>query len=280
MCTSSIKSAVPSNTFSISEEERIWLREFFHDLLFEDPGAYVLYGSKPMSWSCIQKALTDEEKIQMEMWYSSLINEEKAKYRVRKRDRYDFHANFQKWQKIKDRFPIKQYLFGIFPPRFGPDGPESLLFINVEMTLKTLLKYYEDFRRVLGFDFDPIQAVFDIENKESKFWNGVMQNDALIGILLGFGRDNAWFFEWQMQHEKEHNKIGSFVKSLPLISSEDEKNEIFCPNSQHFMLPIFNIYGLHSNTKLIEQYKKEREWIKSLYRGRDQVDVTLEWLVR
>ena len=279
MCTSPEKSAKPSEVFSITEEERGWLREFFHDLLFEEIGAYVLYGTKPMTWFSIEKAYTEEEQARIKAWYNALSDQEKAKYTVREDDRYDFYTNFHKWEQIKQRFPIKQYLFGTFPNRFKIDESDSLFFVNIEMAIRTLLEYYEDFRRILGFDFDPLQVVFEIENRESKFWNGVIHDDVLLGILLGFGGDNAWFFNWGMRREEEPNKVGDFLKSLPIHCSNTRR--VLYPNTQEFVLPIFVTYGLHpTDQQLIEQYKKEREQIKALYKGRDEVDLALEWLTR
>jgi len=279
MCTSPKKSVKPSATFSVNKEERGWLQEFFHDLLFESPGAYVLYGTKPMSLSCIKKAYTEEEQAQMKVMYDALSEQEKTKYIVREDDEYDFYANFHKWEQIKQRFSITQYLFGTFPARFNPDGSDLLFFVNIEMAIRTLLKYYEDFRRILGFDFDPLQVVFEIENRESKFWNRVIHDDVLLGILLGFGRDNAWFFKWRMELKEEPNKVGDFLKTLPVHSSNTHR--VLYPNPEEFMLPIFMTYGLHpTDQQLIEQYKKEREQIKVLYKGRDEVDLALEWLTR
>jgi hypothetical protein len=237
MCTSPEKSAKLSEVFSITDEERGWLREFFHDLLFEEMGAYVLYGTKPMAWSSIEKAYTEEEQAQIKAWYDALSDQEKTKYIVREDDRYDFYTNFHKWERIKHRFSIKQYLFGTFPARFDSDGPDSLFFVNIEMALRTLLEYYEDFRRILGFDFDPLQAVFEIENRESKFWNVVIHNDVLLGILLGFGRDNSWFFEWRTQLKEEANKVGDFLKSLPVHSSNTQR--ILYPESSRVHVTCF-----------------------------------------
>ena len=262
----------------MTSEERIWLREFFHDVLFKDPGAYVLYGTKPMSWSCIDKTLTDEEYAEMMKLYQALPPEEKALYFVLEKDCFDFQANFEKWKKIRHKFPITQYLFGTFPIQGFPDS-ESLFFINIEMTLRTLLNYHEDFKRVLGFDFDPFQAVFEVENRDSRFWNGVIQHHVLLGILLGFGRENAWFFDWKMQYSEIEGPERSFIKSLPRRTYEQQ--DILYPNPKHFGLPIFGSYGLYPNDqKLIEQYRKEQKKIKALYKNRDEVDVALDWLTR
>lgn len=272
-CSAPKQSTVPADTFTLSEEERLWLQEFFRDLLFKNPGAYTLFGTKPISTSCIYH-FTEEDKRQMEEYYKTLSKEELSKMRKK---RYDYDANYEKWQKMKHRFPIRQYLFGTFALPFD-DKVEVLLFVNIEETLRTLLKYYDDFRRVLGRDFDPFKIVFEVENKDSEFWKTVMQHHALQGILLGFGRDNAWFFEWKLRHKDEKDKMGNFLASLPEKFIEEADIENY--NSQNFLLPIFTIYGLHPDTLLIEKYEKEKERIKSLYKGRNEVDVALDWLSR
>lgn len=249
------------------------MQEFFRELLFKYPGAYTLFGTKPISSSCVYH-LTEEDKQELQEYYTSLSEEKRSKMRKRK---YDYDANYEKWQKIKDRFPIRQYLFGSFPSLFD-DTVEIVLLVNIEETLRVILNDYEDFRRVVGHDFDPLEVVFEVENKNSEFWQTVMQHHALQGILLGFGRDNAWLFYWEMLTKEDKGPTRNFLASLPLKCADNANIEDY--NPQNFPLPAFGVYGLHPNTQLIEKYKKEREQIKILYRGRDEVDVALEWLTR
>jgi hypothetical protein len=272
-CVESQKEETSSRTFSLSQEEKMWLKEFFRDLLFKTPGAYTLFGTKPISTSCIY-LLTEEDKQKMDDYYWTLPEEERSKLRRR---RYDYDKNYEKWKQIKDRFPIRQYLFGSFLLPMD-DKVELVIFVNIEETLRTLLKYYGDFRRVLGRDFDPLQVVFEVEDRSSEFWNAVIRHHSLQGILLGFGRDNAWFFEWDLKYERERNQIGEFLASLPMTPVGDEEIENYGPHN--FSLPIFTSYGLYPDKALIEGYKKERERIRSLYKGRDEVDVALNWLTR
>lgn len=277
ICASMPEEVSHSAEYAITEEERAWLKEFFHDLLFEDCGAYVLYGTKPVSLSCIQPPLMDEEEAQLQAWLDSLPPEKKA--RMSSRERFDFYENFHKWEKIKHRFPIRQYLFGKFPSHKYEED-EFLLLINIETTLRTLLEYYDDFRRELGFEFDPFQVVFDVENKDSKFWTGVLSKSPVsLGILLGYGQDNAWFFAWQNKFLKTQGPKGDFIRFLPRQAYEELDN--LHPNPQNPWLPIFVSYGLYPNdTALFEQYQRDRDKIRALYKGRDEVDVALEWLTR
>ena len=210
-------------------------------------------------------------------WLEALTPDEKEKLKLSYK-RYDYDANYEKWKKIKHRFSIRNFLFGEFPSPFV-DQVDIVFFVNVEMTLRVLLKYYEDFRRVLGYDFDPVQVVFEVEKRDSPFWNGVVNSHALQGILLGFGRDNAWFFDWERKYREAPDQIGDFFRSLPFIVS-DISQSIANYDSQHFSLPVFGICGIDPDKKLVIRYKKERKWIQKIYKGRDEVDVALEWLTR
>lgn len=259
--------------YDVTQEEKIWLKEFFRDLLFESPGAYTLYGTKPMSMSCLDH-FTREEKEKGYEKYLSLSDDEKAKCIF---PRYDFTANYEKWEKIKDRFPITKYLIGVFPSPYEKRA-ELVLFVNIELMLKTLLNHYEDFRYLLGTDFDPLKAVFEVEDRNSQFWNDVLKQHTLLGILLGFGRSNSWFYMWDERCEQEQKKIKAFFQSLSVKRPEEKYIANYGP--QNFLLPIFGHYGLHADEALIENYKKERTKIKALYRGRDEVDLALEWLTR
>src|SRR3989304_241978 len=102
---SSHKSPAFPHKFKLSDEERTFLKEFFRDLLFDNDGAYTLYGTKPMSMVLIQPSQTEEEEQEWQKYYDSLSPEEKSKISQRNK-RYDLAANYQKWTAIKSRFLI------------------------------------------------------------------------------------------------------------------------------------------------------------------------------
>lgn len=274
VCTSPSKAQSTSAKFALTAEEKTSLKEFFRDLLFKNPGAFTLFGTKPISTACLYQPLSAAEEEKQKAFYNSLTDEQKATLRKK---RYNFEANYKKWQEIKHRFPISQYLFGTFPSPCE-EKTDVLLFVNIEMTLRTLLRYYDDLRRTLGYDFDPFQIIFEVEDNKSEFWNAVLRNHALQGILLGFGRDNAWFFEWDRKYSKEQNPRGDFLRSLP--STFYEEGDIHDPDPIHFLLPVYKSFGLYSDKRLFNQYKKEQKQIIELYKGQDEVDVALEWLTR
>lgn len=267
-CTSK-KSA---HAIPISKEERVWLEEFFRDLLFKETGVFTLCGTKPVSLCHVYKnkhPITQEEE--------ERLRKEGLDAQPR---RYNFDENYEKWLKIKDRFQIRQYLFGAFPEPFVAEGDkiETILFVNIEMTLRTLIAYYDNFRRLLGYDFDPFEVVFEVENRDSPFWNAVLKEHVLTGILVGYGLDDPWFFQWSMQYKDASGKPGEFIRTLP--SGFDTDEEIQHYNAQNFLLPTYRVYGIHQGKEPLQSYKTEREHIKQIYKGKDEVDTTLEWLTR
>ncbi len=279
LCSASETATSSTSKFDVTNEERVWLREFFHDLLFDDPGAYVLYGTKPMSWSLLEDPATEAELAEHKARIESLSSEEKERLIVLKREHFDLKANFQKWEQIKRRFPVSQYLFGRFPNRYD-NSIDNLFFVNIEQMIRTLLANYIDFRRVLGYGFDPFQVVFEVENRDSKFWNDVQKHHVLLGILLGFGRDNSWFFEWMIQYDNTPGKQGDFFASFS-SNFYQEIGQIYGPTSEAFFLPVFRTYGLYPTDKeLFEQYKMDRQKINNLYQEQNEVDLALEWLTR
>jgi|JI10StandDraft_1071094.scaffolds.fasta_scaffold19762_4 hypothetical protein len=267
------KTSTTLQKYEVTQEEKLWLQEFFRDLLFNSPGAYTLCGTKPVSITNLVH-LTEQDKQRLSEEYQLLPEKEKAKLIFK---RYDFNSNYEKWEKIKTRFPITQYLFGIFPSPYEKNA-ELILFVNIEMTVRVLIDQYEDFRHFLGSDFDPIKVVFEVENKQSFFWNAILKNHVLLGILLGYDKSNSWFFEWNMKYENENNKKGAFIQSLPKKITEEKYMSNYDP--QHFTLPTFIHFGLYTDEKVKKKYEKQRKKIKALYKGRDEVDLTLEWLTR
>ena len=63
-----------TSPFNLSSEERVWLTQFFEDVMLSENGIYTLWGSsKPMTLIAIEQ-YTDEEK---QAFYNSLTEEEK-----------------------------------------------------------------------------------------------------------------------------------------------------------------------------------------------------------
>jgi len=77
----------------------------------------------------------------------------------------------------------------------GMDPFDDGFFVNIAETALVLQENYPAFREVAGFDFDPFGQVLDFSNPESLFWKKVLKNKMLLGILLGYGKRNAYLFD-------------------------------------------------------------------------------------
>ena len=81
------------------------MTKFFDDLLFQEGAVYSLWGSKPIT----EIALYHYSKEELAAIQESLSKEDLQNCYVI--DNYDLPANWEKWEKIQSRFPIKRYLF-------------------------------------------------------------------------------------------------------------------------------------------------------------------------
>lgn len=319
--------------YNITAEERESLKEFFREILFLEPGAFVLYGTKPMTFARLFN-YTEEQKIKLEnsdhesdeyWWFTRNENNKKL---------------YKEFKRIQERMPTPQYLIEsithTLPFCCWDEGDsaeyEDICFINVELMIRTLINNYGFFRYTLGVDFDPLKVIFEIGDKNSQFWDKVLnisngiKYDLLLGNLLGFGLENSYLYsirspttdrEWiKYQKDKmkkfpdkkeeilkrinEHieflkkinnpvyseemtRKIDEFINSLPSHATDrfDEEGKLF-PNYsvKAFDIPIFGEFGLYSNNSITKRYQKEKKKIEKIYKGRDEVDVAIEWLTR
>lgn len=253
----------------VSSIEKKWMEKFFRDMMLEESAIYTLWGSKPIT--VIVLHYFSEEEINA--WVSQMTEEEKKELIISP-ETYDLPENWKKWEKIQSRFPMPKYL--LFK-RVRPDDKrfEDVYFINILQTALILNEHYDLFKKYIGRDFDPLQEVFNIENKDSFYW----KNDMLLhGILFGFGMKNSFCFEWKYRENAEYNpKVEDFLDSLE-FSFEDDARNFLVPTINHFRLPPFASFSPKGKDEVIEKYKKERDEIKAAYKGKDFLELTLEKL--
>ena len=149
-------------------------------------------------------------------------------------------------------------------------------------TAKVIQKNYPLFQKYVGFDFDPVEVVFDISNKESVFWNKVFngeptqENVCLIGILFGYGLENSYSYSL-LRYKSKKGRIGEFASNLfNQVVSLESLPQIKSVSSSKFSIPRFKAFSNPDHTK--EKYQKEKEIIKCLYKGRDIETVTMKRL--
>lgn len=203
-------------------EERTWMEKFFNDVMLDAGAIYTLWGSKPLTTIAINY-YSDEE---VEEYYQQMSDEEK-KNAVISEVEYDLPNNWEKWEKVRSKFPLTHYLFYKQEDQEDPKFAD-IYFVNIANTVQLLQKHYSLFSEATGGDFDPEQVVIEMESP-SVFWERVKNNSVLLGLLFGFGYENASSF---------HDKYGEAKQSCSESCSSDTPTygEV---SIEKFSLPIF-----------------------------------------
>ena len=247
------------------------MTKFFNDLMLDQSAIYTLWGSKPLTFATayLMDSYSEEE---IQAYYDNLSEEEKKNGRIV--EDYDLPENWEKWEKISAKFPIKRYL--LFRSKFDAEDPHSfyIFFVNVLKTATVIQENYQLFRDTVGFDFDPLEVTLQIQNQDSEFWKIAFHRSLLVGILCGFGRDNSWAFHWK--HKGNSKTCGHFLENLKHTSSTKSLRGKVKIDLNNFRIPSFASFD--TNDAVVEKYTQERERIKQLYKDQDFLDLTLERL--
>lgn len=169
----------------------------FVRLLFaEDNFAYTLLGSKPVSWACYKKPFPFVD-------FSVFCNSWKKYSRT-------LRLGWKTWLKYRHLFPSVVF-WEENSKRHS--GWVSILLINEQRFNDVVKNHRQDFQNVLQREItDGFQLLQEAKNRS--LMSEILQgHQALLGIVLGYGRDNSWGF------------LKGCEKRDPLGWVWDEKNE-------------------------------------------------------
>jgi hypothetical protein len=253
----------------ISKDERAWMEKFFNDLMLFESGIYTLWGSKPITLVGIPHYTEDELKT----YIDSLKEEDKKNGLIV--ENYSLPETWEKWEKISDRFPMNRYL--LFRSELYESPKASFIFfVDILKTAIVIEENYAAFRKVVGFDFNPLEVVLDIKNKDSAFWLAIRdhRSSALWGLLFGFGKTNAYAFHWK--HFEHPEKSIQFFDQMPTHLSQKPLKGKINFSIHNFEIPAF--VSFDENDEIVERYQSERDRIRKIYRGKDFLELTLRKL--
>ena len=254
---------------NFTKKEKENLENFFFCLMLRHSGIYVLQGSKPMCSAVIFITTPEQE----EEIYRELAEEGRDRPAINK----SFH--WQDWEPVKKRINMNNYIITVREiPSWNSPYSKEIFFMNIANTINVLLKHYSFFKDVVGFDFDPLDKIYEIENNTSIFWKKILNNYTAMGILFGYGEENSRFFEyWSHGIDTSKGQSLDYFNHIPFNAYDN-----LCPildkgiNYQNFPLPTFRHL---KNDLILEKYKKERKQIKKLYKGKNPLEVTLKKLM-
>ncbi len=185
--------------YSVSDKEilEIFFRTFFE----KSQGGYVLYGSKPI---CAEGVLPKETSLFM-------LGDDQHKSNI------IFKEGYKIWNKI----PCENQKYFVHLCEKLSYGWQHLLLINREEFIKVVKENLPLFQYVLGPDVSPEKLFEKLMDPEESFASIFQDNKVLIGIVLGFGTQNA------LHVSREENIGDSLAKpeKLPYRSLIDRSKE-------------------------------------------------------
>lgn len=257
---------------SISLEERHYLNAFLNKLLFYDDFSYVLFGNKPLAYTSFSKSLPLN------------ISHDGASFA---------HLTLKKgaevFKKYQRCFSSQKFLTQIHEN----EDDLILILINKKNFRRTFNKYKKDFQQILGASITN-KRLLSIIMKNEDFGDAINNHEALLGILLGYGRDNAWMFHHKKlilrklrsfdislrEHgllEKEianiNEQLKPFSDEVAEKSSALKKVDVSLP---HFMA----ILNSEETQQLKKKYENDRKKIKKNLADQNTIDAILNRINR
>ncbi|MES2272914.1 MAG: hypothetical protein V4487_01835 [Chlamydiota bacterium] len=233
---------------------------FFRGVCLIQQWAYTLIGSKPVTFTGLQKPFTTKRSL----WPSNFRN----------------YLGWKTWLKYQSYFSQSPFL--IFPDR--EPGQEKTIYMTIVDKAhfdRVVRENMQDFQIVLGRKIIDSQVLLN-EALLSPFLCEVLKNhDGLIGTVLGYGRENAWAF--YNRDEAKEGFLGSawepelLDEMIVRLSKKDWSFEAWDLSDLYF--PSFAADPESDETKKLKQlYREDREKIVRYYKGKDFVEATLRLL--
>ena len=252
---------------------------FFRDSFVFDGLGYTLFGDKPMTAAGYCKSTRkcwDIDDFLDSTFYSFCAEN------LRRRRGWEI------LQRHRDLFPVKDY--GIVQCKnFADDDFTTVLFINKKAVLATVEKHLVDFKQVLGEEITPEILLSRILKSDDVFGDVLKNHQGLIGILLGYGRHNAWLFQRREEIDPVVLKHRFSLKKprVQIYQNEiDDLNQrlqgfddrgILDFNPLLLSLPCFAADPDSEETKQLKiNYERQYREIIRRYRKGDFLQITLE----
>lgn len=172
---------------SIPIEEQFFLEAFFRTLISVDNGSYVLFGDKPASLMTYEESRYHDHAHSLSDFPCSTIFSPQVK-------------GFEIWQKYQHLFSSKTYAILKIESCFFKNM-SAVFFIHKKRLLSTLSRNFTDFQKKFP-RFESANSLLQSMLVDSSILRQICnKHDLLLGIILGFGKDNAALFERKMRIE-------------------------------------------------------------------------------
>lgn len=245
---------------ALSSQERRDLTEFFDKALLFEQYPYTLVGYKPMSifnFPVTSDIGADSQTIGNHTWHQTM------------------QRGYSVWKKYQSLFPQKKNIIVEYRRSKRP-GRKEMSLICLKLCKANVKAHLSDFSEVLGRSCNSKEILEILMNPKHVDFHTIMEHERLLGILLGFGKNNAYLYE---QRVKSRSLLGlTYQQSwekYPLASFTNE----WPAWPRKWRLPGFACDPDTEETKQLKQhYQKARRIIRWTYFNRDRLEVTLALL--
>lgn len=238
------------SVIQMSRQEARELDSFFREILIPDALAYTLVGVKPLSFACYRQ--NDSR-----FWG--------ANRRISR--------GWEVWEKYKHLLENDRILFWKEESPWVKDV--TCLVMADRRRCAQIIEQNNDFQRILG---SQVADLFGEVSKTRFFGETMQMHDALIGILLGFGKRNAWLY-----HRNNHS---STPVKLPRIWNRLIEKESSSYEWKYLVLQSIDITDLalprfvgdpdsEESQCLMNEYLTARKKIQNYYKDKDFLSATL-----
>lgn len=228
----------------LSFEEKNDLTNLFRFCFHSSAFGYTIFGEKPMSFDAIDLLRPPFENIDStDKW---------VLWEYKKTEGWDV------WKKHFQDIPLEGFSF-ISYPVFNQTEFFHVAIINHKLFLKMVEKHLSDFQKVLNRKMQPIEILKEYIKCEGIF-EIIRNHDGLLGILLGYGKENAWKY---MQGEK-------------LFFSVDIEFAKQCDNMAYVLPPLFMVVkGSEETEQIMSSSDKQRAKIDQLYQKENFLEIVM-----
>lgn len=284
---------------AMPRKDRRNLEYFFQQLVRDEYFAYVFLGVKPMAlgtlWSnmnpfaCFWEQFpSTNQELLPSRWEQFLfyLQEAMSSHRIQ------LNKGYQTWIKYQKFFPSTQHCF-FYENRENKIANCLIIgIIHKEKFAHTLEKYHHDFEAVLNCKMNAEELLN--ERIYKPFLSTVLRNhDGLIGTLLGYGRDHAFWYHQKFQlHSTEEKEAYCRQCHIPFPSTAeigaiwtDEEQLQFQEEKQNWLTQMWtyppSFRADRSTAEAIylrKQYLETRNQIRDYYAGKDFLEATLTLL--
>lgn len=250
------------NTLIIPAQDKEKLLALMQKLFAEDSFAYTILGTKPVSWGTYQNPFPFSS---WENFFSSFSDYNRI-----------FRDGWKTWEKYSHLFPST--LLWAESSKCRP-GSISILLVNEKQFNIVVNNYKKDFEEVLQRKVINGLQLLEEAKSGSLMYDVLKGHQALIGIILGYGRDNSWqFLEVSCRNRKPIDCVWgeedfSFPDELPdgISLTEFYLSHSSCPsfagdpNSEESLV-------------LKTEYLSTKQKVMEYYEGKDFLEATLSLL--